>query len=274
MVSDHAPLIALVNDKRFREPIQAWADKYEADVIWTLDLSGVVTYVAQLRPHAILVDVNHDSEWPQIVTALKTNAATRRYSILGFGIDLSPAQKHFAEAAGIDEVFDAQDSPRDKYLTTLETRLVIYARRGDAELQAELEAPCLEPLPTLVYQGIQQFNRGEYYPAHDALEEAWVAEERAVRNCYQGILQTGIAYHHIQKGNYWGAVKMFLRAFQWLAPLPEKCHGIHIAQLRKDAQYVFKTLLDLGKDHLSEFDQTLFTQIEIDTEFIPTTKEN
>ncbi len=273
-MSNHAPLIALVDDEHLCAPIEVWANKYEADIIWQLDLQGVVTRVAQIRPHAILVDVNHESEWPQIVTALKTNAATRRYSILGFGINLSPAQKQFAESAGMDEVFAAQDSPRDKYLTTLETRLVIYARRADAELQAELESPCLEPLPMLVYQGIQKFNQGEYYPAHDALEEAWVAEERAVRNCYQGILQTGIAYHHIQKGNYWGAVKMFLRAFQWLAPLPEKCHGIHIAQLREDAQLVFKTVLNLGKDHLTEFDQSLFTQIEIDTEFIPTTKEN
>ena len=267
-MTKQAPLIALMTDERLKQPIQAWAEKHETEVIWQLDYQGVVTTVAQLRPQAILVELTAASNWSQIITALKTNAATRRYNIIGFGIDLIPELKQLAQSVGIDEVFEAKDNPQGKYLTTLESRLTIYARRADADLQAELAAPCQEPLPVLVYQGIQQFNRGEYYSAHDALEEAWVAEERAVRNCYQGILQTGIAYHHIQKGNYWGAVKMFLRAFQWLAPLPDKCHGIHIDQLRQDAQVVFQTILELGKDNLAEFDQSLFTSIQIDTSSI------
>ena len=269
-MSECAPLIALVEDERLKQPLQAWAEKNQVEVIWQLDLPGVVTYVAQLRPHAILVDVTQDSNWPAIITALKTNAATRRYSVLGFGVDVTPQAKQLAQAVGVAEVFEAIDSPQGKYLTTLETRLVIHARQADTDLQAELVSPCQERLPDLVYQGIQLFNQGEYYPAHDSLEEAWVAEERAVRNCYQGILQTGIAYHHIQKGNYWGAVKMFLRAFQWLAPLPDTCHGIHIGQLRRDAQHIFQTVLDLGKDNLHEFDQSLFTQIQIDADFSPT----
>lgn len=56
-----------------------------------------------------------------------------------------------------------------------------------------------------------------------------------VRELYRAILQVGVAYYHAQRGNVRGAIKLLLRASQWLTPMPDECQGIDVAQLRIDA---------------------------------------
>ena len=71
---------------------------------------------------------------------------------------------------------------------------------------------CHEPAPRLLLRGIEQFNRGDYFEQHETLEELWNAESRKVRRLYQGILQIGVAMHHVKRGNHHGAVYMLTRA--------------------------------------------------------------
>ena len=66
------------------------------------------------------------------------------------------------------------------------------------------EAP-VGSLPDLALKGIEEFNRGEFYECHEYLEEAWMQEPRRVRFLYQGILQVGVGFYHLQNGNWRGA---------------------------------------------------------------------
>ena len=59
--------------------------------------------------------------------------------------------------------------------------------------------------PTSRLKGIEEFNRGEFYECHEYLEEAWMQEPRRVRFLYQGILQVGVGFYHLQNGNWRGA---------------------------------------------------------------------
>lgn len=106
--------------------------------------------------------------------------------------------------------------------------------------------------------GIDLFDRGLYFEAHEALETAWRAEVDPVRELYRGILQVGLAYLHIQRGNYPGAVKMFQRSYQWLDPFPAVCCGIHVGQFRRDYRVVESRLLMLGKERMDQLDRGLF----------------
>ncbi|MCI0711435.1 MAG: DUF309 domain-containing protein [Chloroflexi bacterium] len=259
------PLLALVQDESLRKPIQKLAEDLNTDVIWSLDLKGVISEVARLRPAVLLVDLKHQpQQWHDIVRALKSNPATRRLAILGFAISLTDDLREKANAVIFDEVFEAQDSPDGVLLTTLTSRVESFARRSDIEIQRALQSPCQQPMPQLVLKGIQEFNRGNYYEAHEELEHAWMDEPQIVRNLYQGILQVGVAYYQIQRSNYWGAVKMFLRGFQWLEAMPDTCHGINIVKLRQDAKHVWQTLETLGPDRIDEFDQSMFHPISYD----------
>ncbi len=109
--------------------------------------------------------------------------------------------------------------------------------------------------------GIELFNKGEYFEAHEALELAWRDETGPTREFYRGILQIGVAYYHILKGNYRGAVKMFDRAKKWLAAYPSIYCGVNLNQLKKDALQAEEKLIELGAENIYRFDPNLLKPI-------------
>jgi uncharacterized protein len=64
-------------------------------------------------------------------------------------------------------------------------------------------------LPQEFWEGVACFNEQRYFEAHEALETAWRNEPGRIRELYQGILQLGVAYFHIRRGNIRGALKSF-----------------------------------------------------------------
>ena len=114
--------------------------------------------------------------------------------------------------------------------------------------------PCDEPPPPLLREGIEQFNRGEYFTQHETLEILWRDERRPVRSLYQGILQVGVALYHVQRGNQHGAVYMLTRAAEYLQPFAPQCQGVDVKALIEDAESMLKTVEALGPTRLDEFD--------------------
>jgi len=74
---------------------------------------------------------------------------------------------------------------------------------------------CNGKLHPKAVEGIKLFNTGEFFEAHEELEAAWRDEAGEVRNLYRGILQVAVAYLHITRGNYEGAVKVYDRSLKW-----------------------------------------------------------
>jgi len=112
-------------------------------------------------------------------------------------------------------------------------------------------------------KGIELFNLGEYYKAHDPLELAWMKTRSPERDLYQGILQIGLAYYQISRGNYRGALKMFKRGQRNLDPLGKSQSGVDIAKLREDARTVEKALRLLGPNKISELDMGLIKEVAL-----------
>lgn len=124
------------------------------------------------------------------------------------------------------------------------------------------EGCCDGPLHPQAVIGLQLFNAGEYFEAHEALETAWRAERGVIRELYRGILQVGVAYYHLLNGNYTGAVKLFARCKRFLAPFPDGCRGIRLAQFTADYLRVETELLRLGPERLHLFNHRLLKKIE------------
>ena len=59
--------------------------------------------------------------------------------------------------------------------------------------------------------GATWYNAGQFYKQHDVFEKHWMEDTRPIRDLYQGVLQIGVALHHVETGNYRGAVKMLRR---------------------------------------------------------------
>lgn len=129
----------------------------------------------------------------------------------------------------------------------------------------EIAWGCQGSLPELAVRGLELFNEGEYFEAHEALELAWRAERGTVREMYRGVLQIAVAYHHILRGNYPGAVKMFLRARGWLSPFPDLCQGIDLVTLRADAAVVEAALHNAGPEGIKQLDRSMMKPVRYTT---------
>ena len=81
------------------------------------------------------------------------------------------------------------------------------------------------------------------------------------RDLYQGILQIGLAYFQISRGNYRGALKMFKRGQRNLEPLGEILLGVNIIKLRADARIVEEAIRLLGSNRIGELDKSLIKPI-------------
>ncbi len=62
-----------------------------------------------------------------------------------------------------------------------------------------------EEVEPAFWEGIEQFNRQQFYACHDTLEEIWMEAMEPQRTFYQGILQIAVALYHLGNDNLRGA---------------------------------------------------------------------
>lgn len=212
--------------------------------------------VVEWRPALVLVELSSDAiPWEDWVASLKSSPATRRIPVVAFGPHVDLDLRARAENAGCDVILAKSALLRD-----LPGLLQKHARHVDPDA---LFADCQAPLSALALDGIALYNRGEFFEAHETLEHAWNAESGPARELYRGLLQVAVAYLQIERGNYNGALKMFLRQRQWLDPLPDVCRGVDVAQLRADARAARAALEALGPERIAEFDRGLFKPLKM-----------
>lgn len=212
-------------------------------------------YVPQLADALVaLIFVNGaDSDWRFWTATPKSSPATRRIPIILVSDD--PQVRLEALTAGADLTVAAVD------LSAQISELVQdYARVVDT---AELDRCCDDELPPLAQQGVEKFNAGEYYPQHDLFEAQWAQTEGSIRDLYRAILQVGVAYYQIERGNHRGALKMLLRSVQWLAILPDVCQGVNVRQLREDSYRVRAALEALKPAEIDQFDRQLLRPLQL-----------
>ena len=123
---------------------------------------------------------------------------------------------------------------------------------------------CDEPPPPLLLEGIAQFNRGEFFEQHETLELLWRAEPRDIRYLYQGILQIGVAFHHLRKLNHHGAVYMLTRGQRYLAPFAPACQRVDVQALLDAAAAALREVERLGASRLAEFDWNLVPKVRVE----------
>jgi predicted metal-dependent hydrolase len=120
---------------------------------------------------------------------------------------------------------------------------------------------CDASLPDKALEGLELFNKRQYFDAHEALETAWRDETRPIRNLYRGILQAAVVYLHLTNRNYPGVIKVYQRCQKWLEMWPETCRGVSVGQLRRDLETVIAQVEQLGQNRISEFDISLIKPV-------------
>ena len=75
------------------------------------------------------------------------------------------------------------------------------------------------------------FDQGEFFEAHEILEEFWVGYRGDDRDFYKGLIQAAVALHHRRAGNIVGALGVGSRARGHLAPYAPRYATVDVAAI-------------------------------------------
>jgi uncharacterized protein len=121
---------------------------------------------------------------------------------------------------------------------------------------------CGDRPPPRLRRAVEQFNRGEFFEQHETLELEWLEERDPVRYLYQGILQIGVGFEHLRRGNARGAAQLWRRGIAYLEPFEGGCMTVDVDRLVADTERCLAELERVGVDGLERFDRSLIPRLE------------
>jgi predicted metal-dependent hydrolase len=107
----------------------------------------------------------------------------------------------------------------------------------------------------LLQLGIDLYNAGHYWHAHEAWEEVWLEAPREMRLFYQGLIQVAAAFVHVTRSEYPGGVKLLQAGIEKLDRYPGDYLGVDVVSLLNGARKAYVTLLELGEKHVADFNR-------------------
>src|SRR6266540_3374587 len=99
------------------------------------------------------------------------------------------------------------------------------------------EPPARTPEEALA-RGIEHFNAGRYFQAHEAWEEGWHPAPEPERDFWQGITQVAVGLVHRGRGNAHGAATLLRRGARRLQNYGDVHLGVPVGKL---ARFAFMT---------------------------------
>ncbi len=84
--------------------------------------------------------------------------------------------------------------------------------------------------------GLDLIRRGEYFEAHEELEEAWRAAEPEEKDFFQGLVHVAVAWHHAGRGNRPGCERQLAKAKRRLTPFAPEHRGVDVAFLLRSVE--------------------------------------
>jgi predicted metal-dependent hydrolase len=80
-------------------------------------------------------------------------------------------------------------------------------------------------------RGLDLIERGEYFAAHEALEDAWRAAAPEERDFFQGLVHVAVAWYQAGRGNRVGCERQLEKAARRLAPYAPVHRGVDLDDL-------------------------------------------
>jgi predicted metal-dependent hydrolase len=84
--------------------------------------------------------------------------------------------------------------------------------------------------------GLDLARAGEYFAAHEALEDAWRAAEPAEKDFFQGLVHVVVAWYQAGRGNRTGFERQLAKAARRLGPFAPEHRGVDVAALLRQVE--------------------------------------
>lgn len=115
----------------------------------------------------------------------------------------------------------------------------------------------------ILLQGIQQYNGGYFFEAHETWEELWLQSPWPARQFLQGLIQVAAAFVHLMRREYPGTARLLRSALAKLENFPPDYLRIDVARLATEAEAARKALVALGPARFEEWDQRGIPQVHL-----------
>jgi uncharacterized protein len=80
-------------------------------------------------------------------------------------------------------------------------------------------------------RGLELIRAGEYFAAHEELEDAWRSAEPEERDFLQGLVHVAVAWYQAGRGRQVGCERQLEKAARRLGPYAPAHRGLDIAEL-------------------------------------------
>ena len=85
-------------------------------------------------------------------------------------------------------------------------------------------------------RGLDLARAGEYFAAHEALEDAWRAADPAEKDFFQGLVHVVVAWYQAGRGNEVGCERQLEKAARRLGPFSPAHRGVDVAALLRQVE--------------------------------------
>ncbi len=111
-----------------------------------------------------------------------------------------------------------------------------------------------EDLPQEFWQGVEQFNSGQFYACHETLEALWIEATEPEKSLYQGILQIAVALYHLSNRNLRGAMILLGEGINRLRRYLDNDCSINVDELLLESVKFFKALQQTDPEKIASGD--------------------
>jgi predicted metal-dependent hydrolase len=102
-------------------------------------------------------------------------------------------------------------------------------------------------------RGLAQISSGEYFEAHETLEDVWRAADPAEKDFFQGLVHVAVAWYQAGRGNRVGCERQLEKAARRLAPFAPEHRGVAVELLLLSVEHARETVADCSLDLLPPF---------------------
>lgn len=88
--------------------------------------------------------------------------------------------------------------------------------------------------------GLDLIRRGEFFAAHEELEDAWRAAEPAERDFFQGLVHVAVAWYQAGRGNRVGCERQLEKAARRLEPYAPEHGGVDVGSVLRQVEEAAK----------------------------------
>lgn len=111
--------------------------------------------------------------------------------------------------------------------------------------------------------GIEHFNRGEFFEAHEAWEAIWLETGGPLSDFYKGLIQAAVSIHHFRRGNLAGARRLHAGSRGYLSKYAAGTMGLDVPELLARLEGLFAPLLAARPGEAVALDEAAVPRIRL-----------